>query len=149
MNLKKWVKSIQTAGYNGTCTVNVLCQIIPYSHLILNSFNIGVYSSVYITLDGDAKLAQGNVEGYYTLTSTLVNGKQNWKHVQSSKAIWYDKEFKNWKIGDKKSLGTSTCRLFSTNDVNSPKDATTWKYWNTDDGEWMSTSNIFGSSSMY
>ena len=142
MNFKKWVKSIQTAGYNGTLTVNVLCEIIPYSHLILNSFNIGVY----IKLDGDAKLAQGNVEGYYTLTSTLVNGKQNWIHVQKSKAIWYDKK---WRIGGKENLGTTTSGLYSTRDVNSPKDATTWKYWNYDDGEWMSTSNIFGSSSMY
>ena len=115
--------------------------------MIINSFNIGVY----ITLDGDAKLLQGGKEGYYILTSTLVNGKQNWINVQSSKtfAIWYDIEYKNWKIGSYESLGTSTSSLKSTNDVNSPKDATTWKYWNYDDGEWMTTSNIFGSSSMY
>ena len=51
-------------------------------------------------------------------------------------------------IGNYENLGTSTCNLYSTNDVNSPKDAKTWKYWNNDD-EWTSTSNIFGSSSMY
>ena len=86
-----------------------VCQINPYSHLILNSFNIGALLN--ITLDDDAKLVQGSFEGFYTLTSALVNGKQIWMDVQGSNAIWYDKEFKKWLIGDKDNLGTSTCRL--------------------------------------
>ena len=116
---------------------------IPYSHLILNPFNTGTLLKV--TLDGDAKLAQGNREGYYTLNSTPVNGKQNWIHVQGSKAIWYDKEDKSWNIGDKKNLGTSTCSLYSTQNTNRPEEATAWIYGMADD-EW--TSNIFGALSM-
>ena len=104
-------------------------------------------SLLKVTLEGDAKLAQGHTEGYYTLNSTHVNGKQNWIHVQGSKAIWYDKEDKSWNIGDKKNLGTSTCSLYSTNDAKRPEEATKWKYRN-DDGEWKSTSNIFRSLGM-
>ena len=100
-----------------------------------------------ITLDGNAKLAQGHTEGYYTLNS-IDNGKQNWIQVQGSNAIWYDKEFKHWKIGPKEKLGTSSCSLYSTKNTKRPEEATTWKY-SYKDREWMSTSNIFGSSGMY
>ena len=127
--------------------VNVLSQIIPYSYLILNPFNTGALLKV--TLDGEAKLAQGSREGYYTLNSPPVNGKQNWIHIQGSNAIWYEKENNSWYIGDKKDLGTSTCGLHSTKNTKSPEEATTWKYFNKDNDEWRSTLNIFGSASMY
>ena len=126
--------------------VNVLSQIIPYSYLILNPFNTDALLNV--KLNGDAKLAQGSSEGYYTLNSTPVNGKQNWIHVQGSVAIWYDQKFKNWKIGPEKNLGTSRCYLKSTNDAKRPEEATTWKYF-TKGGKWLPTSNIFGSLSVY
>ena len=84
-------------------------------------------------------------EGYYTLNS-IDNGKQNWIQVQGSNAIWYDKD--SWNIGDKEHLGTSNCSLYSTKNTKRPEEATTWKYF-TKDGEWMSTYNIFGPSSMY
>ena len=99
-----------------------------------------------ITLDGNAKLAQGHTEGYYTLNS-IDNGKQNWIQVQGSNAIWYDKENNSWNIGDKEDLGTSTCSLYSTKNTKRPEEATTWMY--SKDGEWLPTSNIFGSTSMY
>ena len=92
-----------------------------------------------VTLDGDAKLAQGDTEGYYTLNS-MENGKQNWTQVQGSNAIWYNKENKNWMIGPKKELWTSNCRLGSTQNTIRPEEATTWMYCN--DGEWLPTSNI-------
>ena len=63
--------------------------------MILNSFNIGALLN--ITLDGDAKLVHGQTEGAYTLKSTLPNGKQYWRQVQGSDAIWSDNEFQNWK----------------------------------------------------
>ena len=102
-----------------------------------------------ITLDGDAKVVHGQTEGAYTLKSTLPNGKQYWRQVQGSDAIWYDNEFQNWKIGPLEHLGTSMCKLKSkeTNTKN-PEEATTWLYVNNDD-EWMPTSNIFESSGMY
>ena len=119
---------------------------MSYSYLILNPINTG--ASLNITLVGDAKLAHGIVEGDYTLNSTPVNEKQNWIHIQGSSAIWYDKEFKNWKIGDREVLGSSICFLKSTKNTKRPDEATTWKYAN-DDEEWMPTSNIFGSLGMY
>ena len=115
------------------------------SYLILITLDTGALLN--ITLDGDAKLAQSHREGHYTLASTAVNGKKTWIHDQGSNVIWYDKELNNWKIGTKKNLGTTTCSLYSTNDTRGPEEAITWKYWN--DYEWISTSNIFGSPSMY
>ena len=116
---------------------------MSYSYFILNPMNTGALLN--ITLDGNAKLAQGHTEGYYTLNS-IDNGKQNWIQVQGSNAIWYDKD--SWNIGDKEHLGTSNCSLYSTKNTKRPEEATTWKYF-TKDGEWMSTYNIFGPSSMY
>ena len=109
-------------------------------------------SLLEVTLEGDAKSskAQGNTEGYYTLNSTLVNGKQNWIQVQGSGAIWYNETNDDWMIGDKENLGSSTCCYLHSwaNNAKSPEDATTWMYVN-DDGEWLPTYNIFGSLGMY
>ena len=100
-----------------------------------------------VALDGGTKLIHSTREGHYILTSIPVNGKQCWIQEQGSHAIWYDKKFRNWKIGSKKHRGTSICSLHSTNDALGPEKATTWEYWN-DDGGWLTTSNKFVSSSM-
>ena len=113
----------------------------------INTLNTGSSGNLTITLEGGAKLAHSNRQGLYTLTSVLVNGKQYWVQDQGSNAIWYDKEFKKWRIGDKQHNGTSTSSLYSINDALGPEKATTWNYWN-ENGGWMSTSNMFGSLSM-
>ena len=105
-------------------------------------------AKLIVRLDGDAKLAHGSKEGHYTLASTAVNGKQYWIQDQGSNAIWYDKKFKKWRIGDKQYNGTSTSSLHSTDDALISEKATSWNYWN-EDGGWMSTSNMFGSLSTY
>ena len=117
------------------------------SILIFNTLNTGASSNLIVTLDGNAKLAHSIREGHYILTSIPVNGKQCWIQEQGSNAIWYDKKNTGWSIGSKKNLGTDKCDLHSTNDTTGPEEATTWSYWNKK--EWMPTSNIFGSSSMY
>ena len=114
------------------------------SYLILNTLDTGALLN--ITLDGDAKLAQGHTEGYYTLNS-MDNGKPNWIQVQGSCAIWYDQNRKDWKNRSKEKIGTSTCHLYSTKNTKRPEEATTWMYGK--DGGWLPTSNIFGSTSMY
>ena len=119
---------------------------MSYSYFIPNPMNTGALLN--ITLDSNAKLAQRHTEGYYTLNS-IDNENPNWIQVQGSCAIWYDKELKNWKIGPKEYLGTSTNSLYSTKNTKRPDDATSWKYWSNNDGKWMSTSNIFGSLGMY
>ena len=105
--------------------------------------NTGVSGNLTVTLDGGAKLAHSNREGHY-----ILNGKQYWIQDQGSNAIWFDKNSKKWRIGDVKHNGTSTSSLYSTNLALVPENVTAWKYWN-DDGGWMSTSNVFGTLSMY
>ena len=107
------------------------------------------YDDLIVKLYGDAKLAQGRKGGHYNLASTTVNGKKYWIHDQGSNAIWYYKEQKCWHIGPKKILGTAKCCLYTTNDTTGPEEATTWIYWNRNENEWMPTSNIFESPSMY
>ena len=124
---------------------------MSYSYLIHNTLNTGAYvdyDHLIVKLDVDAKLVHGHLEGHYTLASTAVNGKHYWIHHQGAYAIWYDKEFNNWKIGHKLDFRTGICGLHSTNDTTGPEEVTTWKYWNEND-EWKSTSNIFKSPSMH
>ena len=117
-------------------------------YLILHTLNTGTYGKLIVTLDGDAKLAQSDSEGLYTLASSPVNGKEYWIQDQGSNAIWYDNEDpKNWVLGPKKNLGSGIFNLYSTNDTTGPEEARTWNY--NRNGEWKPTSNIFGSSSMY
>ena len=111
--------------------------------MISKTSNTGVSGNLTVTLDGGAKLAHSNREGHY-----ILNGKQYWIQDQGSNAIWFDKKFKKWRIGDVKHNGTSTSSLYSTNLALVPENVTAWKYWN-DDGGWMSTSNVFGTLSMY
>ena len=128
-------------------TVHTLVSLCHIHIWFFYSLNTGASDNLIVTLDGDSKLFHSNREGHYILTSTPVNGKQCWIQEQGSNAIWYDKKFRNWKMGDKKHNGTSTCSLHSTSDTLGPEKATTWEYWN-DDGGWLTTSKKFVSSSM-
>ena len=110
--------------------------------------NTGTYDKLIVALDGDAKLCHSVIEGHYTLASTPVNGKQTWIHDQGSYAIWYEKNGNNWNIGTKDNLETSIYWLHSTYDTNGPEEDTRWKYWSKND-DWISTTIIFGPSSMY
>ena len=79
--------------------------------MISKTSNTGVSGNLTVTLDGGAKLAHSNREGHY-----ILNGKQYWIQDQGSNAIWFDKKFKKWRIGDVKHNGTSTSSLYSTFD---------------------------------
>ena len=97
----------------------------------INVLNTGAYDDYHpygkliVTLYGDAKFAQSNFEGHYTLASTAVNGKHTWIHEQHSNVIWYEKENECWMIGYEEDLGTSKCGLHSTNDTRGHS-TTTW-----------------------
>ena len=69
--------------------------------------------------------------------SAKVNGKDFWiKNIGSeADAIWFDKEHKNWKIGDLKDIGTDICAFQSTNNASELHRVTSWKYYNGD--EWV------------
>ena len=58
------------------------------------------FNEFVVNLLRDNKLAQGKKESHYNLASTTENGKKPWIIDQGSNAIWYDKEFNNWNIGE-------------------------------------------------
>ena len=114
-------------------------------NLMKTKYTTDIGGLLKIRLGGDAKKLHGKLEGSYLLASLmLVNGKKTWMHVKGSHAIWYDSEFKNWKIGPNENLGTSICNLKSKEDTNEPEESTVWQYVNSD-SEWLPTSNIFSS----
>ena len=43
----------------------------------------------------------------------LINGKHYWMSSNGKHAIWFDKKFKNWKIGYEEHKGTSKCAIYS------------------------------------
>ena len=53
----------------------------------------------------------------------------------------------NWKIGLKQKIGSDACGLHSVTNEMAPEEATKWKYYK--NGDWITTSDIFGSLSMY
>ena len=147
------IDQIRSNLHRITSNFNKLREIYNEKSNELNSMNtkytIDIGGLLKIRLGGDAKNVHRKLEGSYTLASyMLVNGKKTWMHVQGSHAIWYDNEFKNWKIGPNENLGTNICSIRSTEDTNKPEEATAWLYVN-NDSEWLPTSNIFGSSGMY
>ena len=85
---------------------------------------------MHVTLHGDAKKAQPRKEGYYILQTDLVNGRPCWFQDSSfGNAIWRRKNG-FWNIGNKEELrSNSPGDIFSSDDVEDPSEALTWKYW--------------------
>ena len=81
-------------------------------------------------LKGEVGKRWSDAEGVYSICPSLINGKPWWQ--QASNALWYDKTFQNWKIGDTGDHGGSDCKMFTL--PNTAKDpphiATPWKYMN-------------------
>ena len=58
---------------------------------------------------GKAKEEQSSREGFYILADGLVNDYPYWlKTGDGRQAIWFDKVASNWKVSDKKYLGSNT-----------------------------------------
>ena len=91
----------------------------------------------------DIKEKWSTSEGIYILASTKVNGKNHWLQGGGTNAIWYDKGFINWKLGDLSSLGSSTAKISTTygTAVNSlPHELTPW--WFLVNGTWTASDDI-------
>ena len=58
-----------------------------------------------LILAGKAKDEQSIVEGKYHLADGLINGYPHWINEDETLAIWFDKEFSSWSVGDKNRLG--------------------------------------------
>ena len=57
---------------------------------------------------GKAKEEQSSREGFYILADGLVNDYPYWlKTGDGRQAIWFDKVASNWKVSDKKYLGSN------------------------------------------
>ena len=57
---------------------------------------------------GKAKVKHGKwLDGTYILGDSLVNGYPHWLKAYGSQAIWFDKVASNWKVSDKKYLGSN------------------------------------------
>ena len=89
-------------------------------------------------------------EGTYILGSNLLNGKPFWLQTTGTQAIWYDKVWKNWKIGEKSYLGSARGANFltskGTGETAEPHEVSTWKYFS--NGAWIASTdiNIFSSN---
>ena len=61
-----------------------------------------------------------------------MNNKPYWLQESGTDAIWYDKNFQNWKIGHESNLGSgSGARMLSyrgTGATALPQEATPWQY---------------------
>ena len=76
----------------------------------------------------DVKEKWSTSEGIYILASTKVNGKNHWLQGGGTDAIWYDKGFTNWKLGDLSSLGSSTAKILTTQSAKLSF-CNQYKYW--------------------
>ena len=54
---------------------------------------------------------------------------------EGTSAIWFDKKYRNWKIGSKDNIGTSASGLYSN--VNKPQDARIWYYSIPNSKKWI------------
>ena len=89
-----------------------------------------------------AKEKWSTSEGIYILASTKVNGKNHWLQGGGTDAIWYDKAFTNWNLGNLSSLGSSTAKILTAQGtaVNSLPQVTPWKFLV--DGTWTASDDI-------
>ena len=86
-----------------------------------------------VTLKNNALESQSSRQGIFK-PSSKVNGRSSW--TSESAAIWYDQKFKKWKIGALDKIGTTTAGIISEeiNELASPQNIFSWKYW--DGSEW-------------
>ena len=87
-------------------------------------------------LKGEVGKRWSDAEGVYSICPSLINGKPWWQQELASNALWYDKTFQNWKIGDTGDRGGSDCKMFTLGNTarDPPHIATPWKYMI--NGEW-------------
>ena len=96
-----------------------------------------------VELKGKPLEGQGTNPGLYILAPNLVNGKSHWLQDSRINAIWYDNKDGDWIIGPQGSIGGSKQIAFYTNeDVVSPQEATTWKYYSVALGKWINSDDI-------
>ena len=91
--------------------------------------------TIVISLKSNAKIAQDGLGGIYH-KSSIVNGKTSWNFT--IKAIWYDQEYNNWKVGPLDYIGTSIGGIVSDFGNGCPFDQPSdeWSYRDGWNGNW-------------
>lgn len=102
----------------------------------------GVMTNLTIRLTGEAQKFQQTKQGIYILQPNHINGKKYWLQPGGPNAIWYDKENpdQGWNIGPIGNLGSSIASIVSEDSIG-PLEATTWKYHDVMDDEFIEASN--------
>ena len=92
-----------------------------------------------VSLSGDAKKAQSDLEGRYFLQASNNDNRENyWIQENGNSVLAYDKEFDNWNIGDQSYIG-----IYSPDtNIFNPLLASNWIYYSTD-GNWNESKDIF------
>ena len=75
---------------------------------------------------------QASFGGTYFLQEDMTNDKPYWIHQCGGKAIWWDRDIDNWKVGDIEYLGSSIGGIKGPSNNDSPPNQITngWKYAN-------------------
>ena len=101
--------------------------------------------NLIVTLNNEAKEAQGKFAGNYILAPNMVNEKKHWLQQGGRSTMWYC-EIGVWAIGlqthntNKPNIGTCTnIGIYARSDSTGPETATGWKYHK--DGSFHEPSN--------
>ena len=104
------------------------------------------HGNLIVTLNNEAKDAQGSRAGNYIVAPNMVNEKKHWLQNGGTNAMWYCKNENQWVIGpqtydSKPNIGNciGVRGLYAPGDSTGPDTATGWKY--SKDGGWHETSN--------
>ena len=94
-----------------------------------------------LTLSEETKY-QNSVAGTYFLQEYMTNNKQIWIHQSGAKAIWWDKDFNNWIIGNFENLGKNVGCIISPSNNESPPNQVTngWQFY--DGTNWLETNGV-------
>ena len=128
--------------------VELICYGVGVSHSFFMKSLFSLYlvpKKLYVTLTGAVKERWPTSEGTYTLGPSLLNRQPYWLKKDGEQAIWYDKDWDNWKMAGQSHLWTSTSRMLTTKDsaedgAQLPHRITPWKYMV--DGAWTASSEI-------
>ena len=119
------------------------CYVMLFHQFsISNLFIAGFPQKLIVNLKGAAYDTHHILGGTYILRPNQVNDKAHWIKQEDSKAIWYDKEFRTWRISDGDGLGGTFSGLKTSDNAIGPHVAN-WKYCsNSFDGGWSETTDL-------
>ena len=112
---------------------------------ILYLFTALNQGNLIVTLNNEAKDAQGSMAGNYILAPNMVNEKKHWLQqggwFSGTNVMWFSK-CGFWSIGPQSSVSQNDCisGLYAPGDSTGPDTATGWKYAR-DDGSSHEPSN--------